>query len=500
MKIPILDSFLRHRREVIEIKANMWNQARRMLGHYDAAGTGRLQDDWTTTTDTTSQNFKTNWKAIIARAIHSADNNPHTQAIVGTLLSNVIGNGLRPVARVKDKNGRLVEGINKELNEGWKRYNDEWDAMGKNTHLELQKTRFSEIIRTGSVLTNKRPAPSDNFLSVTNQVASVLRLDSSRDLESTSFSDPQVKNTIFGINLDENGKARSYWIQGIDKPVSADLMTLHFRTILAEQFIGIPWLVAALKYLWANENLIKDKLIASRLQAMIGLFIPDNLMNNLIKKQKNADNQIEMISGRIYHGQKGEAPEVIQADDSIKDVLEPLQRLLLHAITMTQGLSYQTVTRDLVRTNMASGRINVNEDRKVYRALQKWFSKDVCQRDWDYFVWRMFLEGKITGRSIIDYNRDPWKYNQAQWIPPGHDFIDPAKEATAAIELVNANMMTFEKWYGDLGMDWQDALKQISEEKKLVKELKIEPEIQQQQPFGNKTKVGSSDSDREEED
>lgn len=497
-RIPILDSFLRDRRERYEIRTNAWNAARRMLGHYDAAGQGRLEDDWTTVTDTTSQNFKTSWRILIARASASRDNNPNTQAINNTLLSNVIGNGLRPMARVKDNQGKLVEGVNKILNEGWKRYNDEWDAMGRNTHLELQSTRFSEVIHTGSTITNLRPSEKGNFLSISNQVINVLRLDDSRDLLSTSLDDPRVKNTLFGININDNGKAVSFNIKGIDRPVSADVMRLDFRTILAEQYIGMPWLLAALKYLWANERLIKDKLVASRIQAMISLFVPNSLMNKLISGQKNADNQIEWQPGKLFYGEKGEAPEVIQADDSVKDVLEPLQRLLLHGISMTQGLSYQTVTRDLVRTNMASARINVNEDRKVYRKLQKWCSKSVCQPDWNVFVRYMFLEGKIPGKSIIDYNKDKWKYNQVQWIPSGFDFIDPSKEATAAIELINNNQMTYEQWYGERGMDWKDAFEQIADEKKLMKKLDIEKEVPDS--FGNKAKVASGDSDKEEND
>jgi len=499
MAFPILDNFLRHRREKYEIRMNMYNQVRRMLSHYDAGEMGRLQDDWATTTNTPSQNFKANWRTIIARSIHSYDNNPHTQALLGTLLSNVIGNGIRPVAMVKNNGGEPVEGINKVLNEAWKRYNDEWDSRRKDTHAELQKVRFGEIFRTGSTITNLRPSEKGSFLSITNQVINVLRLDDSRDLLSESFDDPQTKNTVFGININENERAISYWIKGLDRPVSAELMKLDFKTILAEQYIGMPWLMAALKYLWANEQLISDKLISSRIQAMIALFIPNSLMSKLMGQQKNSDNQLEWKQGHVYTGKVGEEPKVIQPDDSIKDVLEPLQRLLLHAISTTLGLSYQTVTRDLVRTNMASGRINVNEDRKVFRAFQKWFSKDVLQPDWNVFVRYMFLEGKIAGKSIIDYNQDKWKYNQAHWIPTGFDFIDPSKEATAAIELINNKQMTYEKWYGEQGTDYRDAFAQIAKEQKLMKELKIEPvEVQNAM---QKQKAGvSGDSDREEDD
>ena len=146
--------------------------------HYDAAKTGRLHDDWGTTSDTPSQNFKMSWRILIARSIDAVDNNPHGVSVLNTLLNNVIGQGLRPIARVKDKKGKLVETVNRALNEGWKRYSDQWDAANKNTHAELQRIRFREIFTTGSTITNLRPAPDKNYLSIRNQIVNVLRLQS----------------------------------------------------------------------------------------------------------------------------------------------------------------------------------------------------------------------------------------------------------------------------------------------------------------------------------
>ena len=463
--------------------------------HYDAANTGRLQDDWTTTASTPTQNFRPFWRQILARSIKSVDNNPHTLALLNALTSNIVGTGLRPLARVKFNDGKPIEGINKALNEGWKRYNDQWDATGRNTHLEAQKIRFGEIFKTGSTLTNKVAAPSGNYLSVQNLMVNILRLDDSKDMVGTNFNDPLIKNTLFGININANGAPISYWVNGIKNPISKDNIWHSYKQTAAEQYMGVPWVITALKYLWANEQLISDKLVASRIQAMVGLFVPNKVFNRLLSGNKNSDNQIEWKPGGIFYGDQGDKPEVIQADDSIKEVLEPLQRLLLHAISMTLGISYQTVTRDLVKTNMASGRINTNEDRKTYAHIQRWFAKAVCQPDWNVFVKQMFAEGNIPGHTIVDYLKDPWKFSQAQWQGPGFDFIDPSKEATAAIDIVDNNMGTLQRWYAEkYGTDWRDELEQISEEKKLMKTLKIDTEDIKKKETA-KTPVGEDNED-----
>ena len=261
--------------------------------HYDAANTGRLQDDWTTTASTPTQNFRPFWRQILARSIKSVDNNPHTLALLNALTSNIVGTGLRPLARVKFTDGKPIEGINKALNEGWKRYNDQWDATGRNTHLEAQKIRFGEIFKTGSTLTNKVAAPSGNYLSVQNLMVNILRLDDSKDMVGTNFNDPLIKNTLFGININANGAPISYWLNGIKNPISKDNIWHSYKQTAAEQYIGVPWIITALKYLWANEQLISDKLVASRIQAMVGLFVPNKVFNRLLSGNKNSNDQIE---------------------------------------------------------------------------------------------------------------------------------------------------------------------------------------------------------------
>jgi len=438
--------------------------------HYDAGEKNRLTNDWRTQYGSPSQNFKQSWRDIIARSVDSFDNNPNTQALKNTLLNNVIGSGMRPIARVRDGNNKLIDGINKQLDEGWKRYNETWDAGKRMDQQSSQAVRFHEILRTGTVMTHPvLTRRKDSYLALQNQVFNVLRLDSGHDSMTPDFNMPEVETTVFGINLDKYGAAVSYWLEGAKDPIR-ELM-FSFKQDVAEQYIGTPPLIAALKFLWFNETLTMDKVVASRIQSMINIFVPNATANSLTYKNQNADNETEITQGKYLSGKVGEEPKIIQADDSIKDVLIPLQKLLMHAITMTMGVSYQSVTRDLEKVNMASGRINTNEDRKSYRALQNFVIKKINAPDWNIFVRQMFIEGKIAGKTILDYEKDPYKYSQHAWLPNGFDLIDPAKESLAAIELINNNMLTLEEWYGDRGQDYKDKLQQRAKEQNEMKEL-----------------------------
>jgi capsid protein len=134
-----------------------------------------------------------------------------------------------------------------------------------------------------------------------------------------------------------------------------------------------------------------------------------------------------------------------------------------------------TTTRDVSEINMAAGKINTNQDRRAYRLIQSWFAKEVCQHEWNQFVFRMFLEGKVSGWNMGHYMADPWKYSQVQWRASGFDFIDPYREAQALTLLYDRNMTTLEEIYGERGVDWRAAIDQKAAEQQYMDEKGIKP-------------------------
>ncbi len=457
-----------------ELYGSLSTHIKHMFSHYDGANVGRLGNDWSSSVQTPTYNLRQDRKTTIARSIRAVDNDPHARGLLNVLTANIVGPGLRPYPRVKFKDGSTKTGINKILLEGWKRYNDEFDAGKRMTQADSQKVRFGEIFKTGSTIVNIIQSNYPRgYLGIANQIFNVLRLDESHDsYYDSDFSQAQNKGiTVFGINMDKYSAPESYWIQGVEKPISSDFMRVDFTQEMAEQFIGIPWMITALKYLWSNEQLISDKIVSSRIQSMISLYLPQSIMDSLIKGSAvNTNDQVNWQPGSIMHGPDNVKPQVIQADDSIKDVLNPLQKLLLHAVGMTRGVSYQALTSDLDKVNMASGRINTNRDDLTYFILQKEFKKVVCQKDWNTFVYRMFLENKIPGRTITDYLRDPWTYCECQWRPHKGGMIDPYKESLAAKEQRQNYLTSLDEWYSGKGEEWTDHIDQIIDEAKYLKD------------------------------
>lgn len=441
--------------------------------YYDAASTSRVRHDWSTSTGTPYDNISADLKKLIARSRESADNNGLSDSIDAAFTSNVISTGIKPEAVVADENGEPMEDVNKALNAGWERYNDQWDRSGAQPYYEVQSLALKTIINSGGILRNSVQAKKGNWLPIANQLIEPDRLDFSRDTWPKSMADDAAarKQTQFGIDLDEYGEPIGFWVQGIQNRVSAENMDMRFRKRRPEQFIGIPWKAPILTSLWDLSSLMEDQFVSSRIRAMISLWVSKRDAPGILKKA-DSNNQIGWEPGRIMYSDV--KPELIDSGNDISANFDPLTRLIQRTVAIGSGLSYQILTKDLQGMNFAASRANILEDRRMFQLLQKWFIKSFCQRDWNNYVKWSFMAGRMAPLTYADYLADPWKWTQCFWQPPGWDWVDPLNDAKAAIELYKMNMLSLKDHYGSKGKNWEREVAQIALERDRLKEIGLE--------------------------
>lgn len=78
----------------------------------------------------------------------------------------------------------------------------------------------------------------------------------------------------------------------------------------------------------------------------------------------------------------------------------------------------------------------------------------------------------LTGQVVIpDYAGDPERYQEAVWIPPGWEWIDPLKEANANARALETGQTTLQKICAARGEDWRELLEQRAREIAWLKEF-----------------------------
>jgi lambda family phage portal protein len=392
----------------------------------------------------------------------------------------VICTGMRPQAVVTKSNGGPNALINKALDEGWSRYNDEWDRRGAITFYEAERLALKTIIISGGILSNTVRSTSGRLLPIAKQMIEPDRLDTSHDDERRTMSDnAPARQTLHGISVDEYGAPVGYWIDGITNIIPAKNIIHAFVHERPEQYIGVPWGAPVLELIWDIHQLQEDTLIKSRALADVVWWM--RKANEFTATTDSDDNENRIVEALSFL-ETPEEPKVIKGDDSITESVQPLVKMITHSICAGFGTSYMTVTRDLTDVNFAASRSVVLEERRYYRAVQKWFAKSFCQREWEDFVFWMVQTDQIPGLTSEIYARNPHKYNQCWWKAEAWDWVDPAKDTQADSLMDEKHLATHAELLAKRGKSVEDHYRDLEEQKRLQKQYGIEDLFQPKTP------------------
>ncbi len=472
------------------------NMARRPIdAHYESANTGRWDHDWLTTTDTPYNDINGSLNKTIARSRRLIANCGFAESAVNVIIDNVVSDGIRPVPIVRKPNGEEAEKINQDLRESWNYFNDEFDRSRRSTFYECQGLALGTIINSGSVLTNQVAPGRPQHLPIAYQMREPDRLDTSHDFTSKSITNNAPGEQVcHGIKLDKYDVPTEFYFQGINEPISAQFVKIAFRRKRPEQYIGMPWLAPVMKRLWDVQNLIEDQAIKSRITAMIALWFQGDAGGLPPIGKQNDEDSFDWYPGSVGRGPIGSKPEIIQADDSLRDGYYPFIILLLREIAACIRLSYYSIARDIQGMNFAGTRAIILDERRAHYGSIKWFTKEFCQPHYNDFVKWAVITGKIRSLTIDKYLEDPHRFNECYWVPRPWDWVDPVADVEALIKLKEAGLLADEMYLAPRGIGVREFYEKLGKEKDWRKEFGIEIE---QKANVNKGKTQQQQEDEE---
>lgn len=452
-----------------------------MKRYFPAAEISDRRADWNPSSLTDQNVFRLEYKRIYARAKRAYDTDPYARSAVRVLQSQIIGRGISPKARPRDLNGNALTDLGKTLDAAFERFVDECFRPDNDSFYDVQSKYIANCSYSGGLFLNSIPAPKINFLPFAFQLIDQAYIDFSRD----TFAVPNISDTVYnGVKVNQFGEPQEYYFQDLATwslfNLSAKNVIHCFEKTHINQWIGIPWLAPVLTTLWDLAQLQEDKLIASRIQTAIALWMSETGNKFPSAALKNANGNISWAPGSII--KSGVKPEIIQASDSIRETFGALLELYLRQIASGMGVSYQEMTCDLAGANFSSARTVVMDRRRYYRKKQQSIERIFCQPIYGKFVQWMFLTGNIPGKSITDFVENKWGLCRAKWTPDKWEWVDPLKDIEALRSEQEAGWLSDEDYCEQVGISRDDLYAVLKEEKELRKAMNIE--IAPRQPAG----------------
>lgn len=421
-------------------------------------------------------------------------NNSYAWGVVDTIVSSVVGCGIKAQSTFETPAGDDVEAINDARDKVWGEWSEVCDINGIYTLEEMQAIAQREIAEAGEVLVRKLRLPSKTYRGIYRPVPLALeiieadRLAGDKDTYASGISPVNSNRIVRGVEVDELGKPVAYWIYK-DHPLQPYAFTrtpervpaneiLHlFRRERVGQTRGVSWFAPALSWIRDLGTYVDNELQASAVASCFTVAIKtETPIGNLtdpdggdgIDKAGNRERYIE--PGMIMELNPGESVEGLnpgRPNTGAKDWIQ----LILRGIAVGTGLSYEVVARDYSQTSYSSSRTSQLEDRRRFRCWQQYLIRHMLQPIWDEFFNSAAisaLPGFPTSEELLSDRR---RYAPVEWQTPEWEWVDPQSEQTASEMALNSFTDTYANVLGSRGRSFRQVFYQRAKEDKLRKKL-----------------------------
>lgn len=451
---------------------------------FEGAKGGRLTADWIVAPLSADAAIHGRLNILRDRSRDLERNNEWIRGFLRTLENNVLGeNGIALQMRVREANGRLDEVANQIIENAWW----QWGRVGRCTMnrrqswRDVQKLVLRSIARDGEVLVRLIRQRTGLRLQVLE--ADLLDLDYNVTLANgneirfgVEFG-PDREVVAFHM-LDRHpgdsvpGGAGSYRTR--KRIPAVELMHLFIEE-RCDQTRGFPWLVASMKGLRMLDGYSEAELVAARTAASkMGFFVRAAGEGYEGPKDDAGNLRMDASPGAI-----DELPEGVTFQSW--DPAHPNQafgdfiKSRLRGVASSLGVSYNTLTSDLEGVNYSSIRAGLLEEREVWKALQRWMIEHFCEPVFEAWLELELLAGRMGTLPFSKF----WKFNAPEFRGRRWPWVDPKKDAEAAILRIRAGLTSQRDEIAEGGGDRNDVFTAQKSDKDEAKALGLSfPELE----------------------
>ena len=129
----------------------------------------------------------------------------------------------------------------------------------------------------------------------------------------------------------------------------------------------------------------------------------------------------------------------------------------LRNIAAGMNMPYELLLKDFSKTSYSSARASMLEAWRYFNGRRRWLTET-----WLKPVYELWLEEAINAGQVQApaYYSNKYAYSRARFIFGGRGWVDPVKEAQAALLRIRAGLSTMEKECAEQGEDYEEILDQ----------------------------------------
>ncbi len=137
------------------------------------------------------------------------------------------------------------------------------------------------------------------------------------------------------------------------------------------------------------------------------------------------------------------------------------ENAVLRNLAAATGQTYEQLSKDWSRVNYSSARAALLEAWKTLHRRRGEFAAGFCAPILSAFLEEAMDLGELPlPRNAPDFAEARGEYSAARWMGPPRGWVDPVKEAQAAVLRMDAGLSTLENECAEQGLDWNEVVDQ----------------------------------------
>ncbi len=454
-----------------------------MTGGYTGARRDRRQTgQWATRSGSADSDILPDLPLLRERSRALVMNAPLATGAVNTVVTNVVGTGLKLQARPDREALAGLLGTDDKAFDAWERAAERefrtWaestdcDATRTQTFAGLQDLAFRAALSSGDALIVRRFVDRPGArLGTALQVIEGDRLANPRGQRDTA-------ELAGGVRRDERGAPTGYRIlrihPGETTRVSDDAdevpayaasglrQVYHlFHKARPGQTRGVPYLAPVIESLKQLDQYREAEMMAAVVGAMFTVFLKTEGGEDLAAMTptsetggSTADKDFKLAPGAMLNLMSNESVEI--ANPGRPNVaFDPFVQAILRQIGVALELPFEILIKHFTASYSAAQAALV-EAWKFFRARRAWLAATLCQPVYEAVIYEAVARGHINAPGFMG---DPFiraAYLGSEWVGPPRGQINQLVEVNAARERVDMGVTTLADETAEMtGGDWE---------------------------------------------